>query len=148
MSNYRVIQLTNKTIGALAVNEFIPFGIVTRRIQENCGNCPTFNVTTSQADTVLLNELGNYNVNYSASLVAGSAGIVSVALLVNGIQVYEVEETATAESNVVNVTLPYQVRVCPNCASSPNNSPIAIQIQLTGIAVTGGQSNLLVERVY
>ena len=148
MSKYRVLQLTNQTVGAVAVNGYMPFGKITRRVQESCGNCTTFNVTTSQADIVYLNEIGNYNVDYSASLIAGAIGEVSVSLIVNGVQVYEVGATATAIDDVVNVTLPYQVRVCPNCAGAPNNCPMAIQIQLTGVAVTGGQSNLRIERVH
>jgi hypothetical protein len=148
MSKYRVLQLTNQTVGTIAVDELMPLGNITRRIQESCGNCSTFNVTTSQADTVYLNEVGNYNITFSASLIAGSVGEVSVALFANGTQVYEVGATATAIGDVVNLTLPYQVRVCPNCASSPNNCPVAIQVKLTGVAITGGQTNLLVERVY
>lgn len=148
MSKYRVLQITNETIGAVAVNDYVPFGKVTRRIQDNCGNCSTFNITTSQADIVYLNEVGNYNITYSASLIAGAIGEVSVALIVNGIQVYEVGATAAAVGDVINLTLPYQVRVCPNCSAAPNNNPVSIQIQLTGVAVTDGQSNLLVERVY
>lgn len=148
MSKYRVLQITNETIGAIAVNDYMPFGKVTRRIQDNCGNCSTFNITTSQADIVYLNEVGNYNVTYSASLIAGAVGEVSVALIVNGTQMYEVGATATAVGDVVNLTLPYQVRVCPNCSGAPNNCPVSIQVQLTGVSITGGQSNLLVERVY
>lgn len=148
MSTYRVLQLTNEAVGAVAVNGYAPLGRVTRRIQESCGSGTTFNVTTSQADIVYLNEVGNYDITYSASLIAGAIGEVSVSLIVNGTQVYEVGATATAIDDVVNVTLPYQVRVCPNCAGAPNNCPVAIQIQVTGVAVTGGQSNLLVERVY
>ena len=148
MSKYRVLRLTNQTVGAIAVDAYMPFGKVTRRIQDNCGNCQTFNVTTSMADMVYLNEVGNYNINYSASLIAGAAGEVSVAVIVNGTQVYEVGATAAAADDVINLTLPYQVRVCPNCAGSPNNCPVSIQVQLTGIAITGGQTNLLIERVY
>ena len=148
MSRYRVLQLTNSATGAVLANEYMPFGNITRRVQDNCGNCSTFNVTTSQADIVYLNEVGNYNVTYSASLIAGAIGEVSVALIVNGTQVYEVGATAAAVGDVINITLPYQLRVCPNCSSSPNNCPVSIQIQLTGVAITGGQSNLLVERVY
>lgn len=147
MSKYRVIQLTNKTIGAVAVNGFMPFGNVTRKVQENACGCCTFNVTTSNADTVNLNEVGNYDVTYSASLTANGAGEVAVALIVNGTNVYEVSTTA-ASGDVVNVTLPYQVRVCPNCSGLPNNCPVAIQVQLTGVAITAGTSNLLIERVY
>ena len=148
MSTYRVLQLTNEAVGAVAVNGYAPFGRVTRRIQESCSGGTTFNVTTSQADIVYLNEVGNYDITYSASLIAGAVGEVSVALIVNGTQVYEVGVTAAAADDVVNVTLPYQVRVCPNCAGSPNNCPVAVQIQVTGVAITGGQSNVIVERVY
>lgn len=148
MSRYRVLQMTNQTVGAVTVDGFMPLGVVTRRIQETCGGGTTFNVTTSQSDTVYLNEVGNYNVTYSGSLVASAEGEISVALIANGTQIYEVGSTAAAQGDVVNVTLPYQVRVCPNCASAPNNCPVAIQVQLTGIAVTSGQANLLIERVY
>ena len=148
MSKYRVLQLTNQTVGAIAVDELMPFGNVTRRIQESCGTCSTFNVTTSQADTVYLNEVGNYNITFSASIIAGAVGEVSVALIANGTQVYEVGATATAVGDVVNLALPYQLRVCPNCSGAPKNCPVAVQIRLTGVAITGGQTNLLVERVY
>ena len=147
MSKYRVIQLTNKTIGAVAVNGFMPFGNVTRKVQDNDCGCCTFNVTTSNADTVNLNEIGNYDVMYSASLTAGAAGEVVASLIVNGVNVYEVSVTA-ASGDVVNVTLPYQVRVCPNCAGAPYNCPVSIQVQLTGVAITAGTSNMLIERVY
>lgn len=147
MSKYRVLQLTNGTVGAVAINEFMPLGNITRRVQEDCGGYPTFNVTTSQADTVYLNEVGNYDVTYSASLTPGAAGELTVALIANGTQVYAVSVTAVS-GDVVNVTLPYQVRVCPNCASTPTNCPMTIQLQLTGVAVTAGQTNLLIERVY
>lgn len=148
MSKYRVLQLTNQNVGAIAADEYMPYGTITRRIQDSDCGCSTFNVTTSGADSVYLNEVGNYNVTYSASLISGAAGETSVALLTNGTQVYEVGLTAGAAGDVVNLTLPYQVRVCPNCASTPNNCPVVIQIKLTGVAVTGGTSNLRIERVY
>lgn len=148
MSKYRVLQLTNQAIGVVAVDGFLPYGKITRRIQEACNGGATFNVTTSQADTVYLNEIGNYDITYSASLIAGAIGEVSVALIVNGTQVYEVGATAAAVGDVVNITMPYQVRVCPNCAGTPNNCPVSIQVQLAGVAITGGQSNMLIERVY
>lgn len=148
MSKYRVLQLTNNAVGAVAADGFMPFGKVTRRVQEPCGGGTTFNVTTTQADIVYLNEVGNYNIHYSASLIAGETGDVTVALIVNGTQVYEVTETVAAADDTVNLTMPYQVRVCPNCAGAPYNCPVSIQIQLTGVAITGGTANLLIERVY
>lgn len=148
MSKYRVLQLTNDAVAATVVDSFLPLGVITRRIQDNDGCCATFHVTTSNADTVYLNEVGNYDITYSASLIAGAVGEVSATLIANGTAVYEVGATIAAVGDVVNITLPYQVRVCPNCASSPNNCPMSIQIKLTGVEVTGGKSNLLIERVY
>lgn len=149
MSKYRVLQLTNSDMIAVTANSLVPFGNITRRIQDNDGCCSTFNVTTSNADTVYLNEIGNYDITYSGSFIAAEAGEVSVALIFNGVQLYEVGATASAADDVVNLTLPYQVRVCPNCASSPNNCPASVQIKLTGVAVAvGSVANLLIERVY
>lgn len=149
MSKYRVLQLTNASMAAVTAESFVPLGNITRRIQDNDGCCSTFNVTTSNADTVYLNEVGNYDITYSASFIAADAGEVSVALIYNGVQLYEVGATATAAADVVNLTLPYQVRVCPNCSSAPNNCPASVQLKLTGVAVAvGSVANLLIERVY
>lgn len=148
MSSYRVLQLTNENIGAVAGNALLPLGNITRRIQEdNCG-CSTFNVTSSDNDTVYLNEVGNYNIVYSASLIAGEAGEVSVTLIANGETIYEVGMTVGAVGDVVNLTLPSQVRVCPNCSGIPNRCPLRVQLRLSGVAITGGKANLLIERVY
>jgi hypothetical protein len=96
---------------------------------------------------VYLNETGNYSITYSASLYATDAGAVSAALTVNGTQVYTVSATAAAAGDVVNMTLPYQVRVCPNGATSVN-VPASVQITLTDGAVTNGTSNIIIEKVY
>jgi hypothetical protein len=146
MNCYRVLQLTNSSVGAVATSSTMPFGTITRRVQ-NAKTCATFGTVTSGADTVYLNETGNYNVTYSASLVAEAAGIVSAALSVNGTQVYTVSATAAAAGDTVNITLPYQIRVCSNGVASAN-VPATVQIVLTGGDVTGGTSNLIVEKVY
>lgn len=150
MSSYRVIQLTNTNIGAVSVTNLLPLGIVTRRVNKtNCGNgdAATFTLTTTGTNTVTINECGNYRITYSLSGVASAAGIMGVALQVNGVNVYNVDATAAA-GDTINLTLPYEIRVLPNCVSNTNNTPANISIQLTGIGITGGTSNLLVERVY
>jgi hypothetical protein len=147
MSNYKVIQLTNTAVGAVAVDEFLPLGVVTRKIQSGDNSCPTFNVTTTGANLVYLNEPGYYNITYSASLIAGAAGILTITLTSGGTEIYSVSSTATADGTV-NVTLPYQVRVYKNCPNTPPTCPMPVQVQLSGVAVTGGTSNLLVEKVY
>ena len=150
MSSYRVIQLTNTNIGAVAVTNLMPLGTVTRRVNKarcGCDDNPTFSLATTGTNLVTVNECGNYRVSYSLNGVASAAGIMTVTLQVNGTNVYSVSATAAA-GNTVNLTLPYEIRVLPNCASNPNNNPVNISIQLNGVGITGGSSNLLVERVY
>lgn len=150
MSSYRVMQLTNTNIGAVAVTNLLPLGVVTRRINRRncgCGDNPTFSLSTVGTNIVTVNECGNYRISYSLSGVAAAAGLLSVALQINGSTVYTVSATAAA-GNTINLTLPYEIRVLPNCDSVPNNSPVNITLQLTGVGITGGTSNLLVERVY
>lgn len=145
---YRVLQLTNTAVGAVATGTLMPLGAITRKIC--CGNqaANTFSVSTTGANTITLNETGNYRITYNVSAVAGAAGVVSFALLQNGVTLYTVSETATAAADTVNLTLVYEVRVLPNCASVTANVPATIQISNTGVALTGGTSNILVEKVH
>jgi hypothetical protein len=150
MSSYRVIQLTNNNIGAVAVTNLLPLGTVTRRVNKTtCGNgdTTTFTLATTDTNTVAINECGNYRITYSLSGVATAAGIMGVTLQVNGVDTYSVNATAAA-GDTINLTLPYEIRVLPNCVSNTNNVPANISIQLTGIGITGGTSNILIERVY
>jgi hypothetical protein len=140
--------MTNTNIGAVAVNGLLPFGIITRRITRTvCEDGPTFTISTTGTNTISVNECGNYDVTYSTSAVASAAGIVTFNLLINGENVYAVSETV-ALGDTVNLTLPYQIRVLPNSNSVPNNNPVNIQVELTGVAITGGTSNIIIERVY
>lgn len=147
MSKYRVLQLTNNAIGTVAVTNFMPLGIITRRVSrcEACVN--TFTTSTTGANVVTINECGNYNVTYNASLIGATAGVVIATLVYNGTNVYSASATITA-GGTVNLTIPYQIRVLPNCAANPVNNPANIQIQLNGVGITGGTSVLKVERVY
>ena len=45
MSNYRVLQLTNSAVGAVAVDGYMPFGTITRKICCGRGDVRTFEVT-------------------------------------------------------------------------------------------------------
>lgn len=145
---YQLLQLTNPTVGAVATDTLLPLGTTTRKI--SCGGCnqPTFTVTTSGANTVNLNDAGTYKITYTASLVAGAAGLVTVNLVQNGTVVYTASETATAAGDTVNISLVYVVRALPNFASLLTNLPSTIQFTNTGVALTGGTSNLLIEKVY
>lgn len=144
---YRVIQLTNKSIGAQDVDTYLPLGKITRRI--NCKNYESvpFSTASSDIDAVVVNETGYYRVTYTASLVASAAGIITVNLVTNENTVYSVSETA-AEGATVNLAFVYEIRVCPNSDCNPYNVPVNIQTQLTTTAISSGTSNLLVEKVY
>lgn len=146
-NKYRVLQMTNNAIGAVAVTNFMPLGNITRRVTRCDCNVSTFNLSTTGANTLSINECGNYNVTYNASLIAAAAGVLIATLVVNGVNVYSTSVTADA-GETVNLTLPYQIRVFPNCNANPNNLPADVKIQLNGVGITGGTSVLKVERVY
>lgn len=148
MSNkYRVLQLTNTATGAVAVTNFMPLGIITRRINRCEANVNTFTTSTTGTNLVTINECGNYDVTYNASLIAAAAGVLIVTLVVNGVNVYSSSATVVTGATV-NLTIPYQIRVLPNCPSNPSNNPVNVQIQLNGVGITGGTSVLKIARVY
>lgn len=151
MGKYKLIQLTNKAIGAMDAQSYLPLGLVTRRINANC-DAPVFQLASSNADTLYINEPGYYKVTYSATLTAGAAGLMSVSLIVNENNIYTVSEDVTAAEDIVNLTLVYVIRVCPNSCATPYNCPTTLHIQLgdvaTGITPNSSTANLVVERVY
>jgi hypothetical protein len=76
---------------------------------------------------------------------------MSVTLVANQNDVYTVAEDATAAEDIINLTLPYVIRVCPNSCSAPANCPVALQFRLgdvaTGITPSTSTANLIVEQV-
>ena len=50
--------------------------------------------------------------------------------------------------DIVNINLDYVTRVFRRCDDIATNNPMTIQIKSTGVALTGGTSNIIVERVY
>lgn len=146
--NYRMIQLTNKTIQAVSANALMPLGSITRRVCPRTNCCQTFEVTTSGADTVNITEQGYYRVTYNVSAIPAAAGLVSFSLNVGGTSVYIGSATAAAAGDTVNITIPFMVRAFGNCASLPANLPLAIQVENTGAALTSAVSDILIERTY
>lgn len=126
MTNARILQLTNSTIGAVATNANMPLGVVTVVYPYDTTNCyPTYTVSSSSADTLTINKPGTYNFVYSASVVATDAGNVVLALKVNGTTKYTVTAQAAA-AGTVNLTIPYEIYVPCNCQSAPSNVPAYI----------------------
>ena len=69
---YRMIQMTNNAIPAVAANELLPLGTVTRRVCPRSCGCQTFELSYTGADTVTINEAGYYRVAYTLSGAAGA----------------------------------------------------------------------------
>lgn len=146
---YKVIQLTNPVVGAVEPAALVPLGAITRRYGCRCNdNCNVFEISTTGSNTVTINEEGYYDFTYTGSLVAGAAGLVRLNLLVNGVEVLSMSQTAAAAGDTVNITIPYVIRVLPNCNACVNNSPAIVQLQLDAdsVALTGGTSNLIIEK--
>jgi hypothetical protein len=146
MTNARIFQLTNANIGAIAVNANLPLGSATVIYPFDTSNCfPTYSVVASTSDTLVINKPGTYRFIYNISAVATAAGDVTLDLKVNSITKYSVTSTATADGTV-NLTIPFEIYVPCNCASSPSNIPAGIQIQNTGVALASGTSNLVISK--
>ena len=146
MGNKKMIQMTNNNIGVVNANGFIPFGNITRRI--DCGSaCSAFTVSSSNTDTITINEEGYYEITYSISAVFTNAGVNSVKLVVNGADTYEVGETIGTATTAVNLTLPYVVRVFKKCDNVATNNPMTIQI-VANEAITSATANIIVEKIY
>lgn len=143
--NYRMIELQNGAIGAVAIGELMPFGNITRKISDNncCGASP-FETTTSGTNTIVLTSKGYYKVIYSASVAVAAAGEVTMTLLANGTPLAEVTTTASG-AGTFNLTLVKMVRVFANCQSAPTNCPLNMQVRLSGSAITGGTSDIIVD---
>lgn len=142
---YQFIQLTDISVGAVAVDALLPLGNVTRKNADGTRCQDTFLVTTSGSDTVTITESGWYKISYVGSLVAEDAGLVTLNLVSNNVVVNTVSETAAA-GDTVNISLEYIVRVFPSCRAT-SNMPVALQIINAGVALTGGTSNLIIEKI-
>jgi hypothetical protein len=146
-TTYKQIQLTNTDIGDIAVNAYIPYGNVTRRINTPYNCCNTFTVTSSTSDVIMINDPGFYKISYSLTGMAAAAGDVTIALVTNGSEVYTVSQYVADAAGSVNLTIIYTIRVSPNCSNNPSNTPVSVQIQNTGIALTGVSGNMIIEKV-
>jgi hypothetical protein len=147
MTAYKQIQLTNTTVGDVPVDAYIPLGKVTRRINAPMNCCNTFGVTSSNNDTVTLNDTGFYKVTYSLTATANAEGTVTIALVFNGTSVYTVSQYIADATAPVSLTLPYTVRVTNSNDGITETLPATIQILNTETALTGSSGNLIIEKI-
>lgn len=143
-TNYRIIEMQNTGMGAVASGALMPLGSITRRIATTTGSGVPFQVTHSGSDTIQITSKGYYKVEYNATLTAGGAGDITLVLLANGTPVYSITHHVTAAGNY-NLHFAKEVRVFANCPACSTNCPMDIQVQNAGIAVTGGTSNIIVD---
>lgn len=143
---FKLIEMKNSTIGAVAINGLIPFGTITRKI--DCeDNCPAFTVSSNNADTITINSAGYYEITYSLTALATATGLNSITLVVNGTNTYQVGETVATAGDAINLTLPYVVRVYNKCNNTATNNPMTIQVK-ADTAITSATSNLIIKKIY
>lgn len=146
MHKEKMIQMTNKNIGAISANGFIPFGTITRRV--DCGNCcSAFTISSSNTDTITINEEGYYKITYSITDVATTVGLNTITLVVNGVDTYTVGETVATAGDAIDLDLPYVVRVFKRCDNVATNNPMTIQVRADD-AITSATANIIIERIY
>ena len=146
MHNFKMVQMTNKNIGAVAVNGLIPFGTITRRV--DCGSCGSaFTISSSNTDTITINEEGYYKITYSITDIATDVGLNSITLVVNGVDTYTVGETVATAGDAININMPYVVRVFRRCDDVATNNPMTIQVRADD-AITSATANIIIERIY
>lgn len=144
---YQQIQLTNQAVGTVAVDAFIPYGTVTRRINAPVNTCNTFTLAESNPDTITLNSAGFYKVTYSLTAEAAEVGNVTVTLVVNGVDVYTVSQYVSDVTGLASITLPYTIRACTTSTIPQQVLPVTVQIKNAGVALTGSTSSIIVEKL-
>ena len=101
--------------------------------------------TLPSIDASVVNYLNQARGNFLFEDMFDEAGNVVLGLRINGTTRYTVTATATA-AGTVNVTIPFEVYIPGNCCASPINIPAYIQVQSTGVALTSGTSNLIIDK--
>lgn len=143
---YQFIQLTDRAVGAVATDALLPLGNVTRKNADGQRCQDTFIVSTSGSDTVTITEAGWYKISYVGSLIPADAGEITLSLEANNVQQIAVSDTVAAADDITNISLEFIIRVFPSCRAT-SNMPVALQIINTGVALTGGTSNLIIEKI-
>lgn len=140
----KILQITNTSIPAVDENTPIPLGIITRYYTTHTHSHdhphhspqPPYVNTTS---ALTLTECGYYTLVYSISATTAVVDPLTITLTVNNDTQYTVTETPVAAGDVVNLTLPFVVRVT-------HNNPVTLTFT-PNVDIASATSNLVVERV-
>lgn len=108
--NWLLIELTNGNIGAVPAGPLLPIGAITRKVAQEPRCTPTFEVGTTQNNVVTVSEYGIYNVEYTGTLVAGAAGVLTLSLLADGVAIATRSATVTADGSFI-FALSKEIRV-------------------------------------
>ena len=137
--NNCLIQVTNPSIGAVALNGAIPLGLVTLNANCNCGQNQTLVAqAVSNVSQIEINRSGKFELSYLPSVTAAAAGTVTINLVVNGVTINSISAAVGAGTATV-IPLNYIIQV--------SNVPTVVKFVVTGSALTGGTSNLVVRQL-
>lgn len=134
--NWLLIELTNGNIGAVPAGSLLPIGAITRKVAQEPRCTPTFEVGTTQNNVVTVSE-------YTGTLVAGAAGVLTLSLLADGVAIATRSATVTADGSFI-FALSKEIRVLKNCCN--NVTPITLALQISGVAITGGNGTPILKR--
>lgn len=103
------IYTANTSSNSIATNSNIPLGTTIRRFGCNC---------YLNGDGINLNGSGYYKVSVNADVAPATAGLVTIMLYKDGVEVAgaNASETTTADTNIANLSFNAIVRNC-NCSS-------------------------------
>ena len=112
-----LIQTSNQASQTVAVNGVIGLGSVLRRFGCNC---------KLNGNAISVNGDGYYTIDATATVLPTAAGIVTVALVSNGVQI----NGAVASTNVATagapVTLPINTTIRQMCCEVPQNLSLVL----------------------
>lgn len=128
-----LIQTTNTTPAAVAVNGIIPLGSVLRRFGCNC---------RLNGNNIEVEGTGYYTVEGTVTVQPAAAGAVSVALFENNVAVPSAVATGTAAAIGDDVTLPISTTVRETCCEGASS----LALVLTDGASTVTNVSLRVEK--
>ena len=143
---YRLLQLTNYDLGPVAVGAYIPVGTMTREVRAGSQCNDTFIVTTSNNNSIYINEQGFYKIAYTGYLEVAVAGDIVVELQISGVTLRTATVTAPAAGTYL-VSFDFVTRALKDCCNNVNTQ-LLVRLLNSGIAITDGEANLVIERVY
>ena len=112
-----LIQTTNQTTQAVAVNGIISLGSVLRRYGCNC---------RLSGNAIEVEGDGYYKIDTDVTVLPTVAGTVTVAVLENGVQIPSAISTGSTSVAGNPVTLPITTTIRKNCCCGASNLTVVL----------------------